>query len=473
MVSNGGFPQKAAWVTILLVIAVYSIVRFVGLGHSPPGFYTDEAVVAAESVALLQTGYNSHHEHTLFTPMEAGGYASATHLYPKAFWIALTGCSIPALRAYAALEATLLLAGLYVLARSRIGPRAAVFVVLAGCLSPWIFLFSRIAADDPLLSLGGVVWGMYFFLRSPSWKDAMIAAICFSIAIYAYSSARVTLLLLGPLLLWVKQPEAPATPRYLAAFLGTGLVLCLPMIFGILHGPVLSRYAVVGVFSPVHVRAAGLPTAFGEFLDNIRQSLAPDFLFVSGDADLRQSTQFTGQFSWLDTFALLLGVVLLMLGIIRSRRLALNRFIVLCGAGFVIGIVPAALTLGGTHPTRGSECWPFLALVTGFILARAEQRWTWALPAGAAVAAAFAVGFLRNYFLVYPETVRGDFHVARLEAAEYGQATGDWRRLARWTRADPPLSVRYYLIAYGGKNFEESGRLYEQLQADLAAESAR
>ena len=473
MVSTGSFLQQAAWKVILLLIVVVSVGRFVGLGQSPPGFYTDEAVVAAEAISLLQTGYNSHHQHTLFTPMEAGGYASATHLYPKSLWIALAGYSIPALRAYAGLEATLLLAGVFILARSRLGTRAAVVALLAGCLSPWIFVFSRIAADDPLLSLCGLVWGMYFFLRSPSWKDAIVAAVCFSVAIYAYSSARVTLLFLGPLLVWVKQVEIKVTFRYLAVFAGTGLFLCVPIIMGIFQGAVLSRYAVVGVFSPAHLRVVSFAAACEEFLSNIRLSLAPDFLFVSGDADIRQSTQFTGQFSWLDTFALLLGVGLLGLAVIRNGQLPLNRFVVVCGAGFVIGTFPAALTMGGTHATRGSECWVFVALLTGFILARAEQRWSWAVPVGAFVAAAFTVGFARDYFLVYPETVRGDFHVARLEAAEYGRATGDWRRLARWTRADPPLSVRYYLMAYGGWSFEESGPLFEKLRADLAAEARK
>lgn len=468
MVSNGNGLQKAAWATILVLIGVFSIVRFIGLAKSPPGLYADEAVVAVEAIALWQTGFNAHHEHTLFTPMEAGGYASATHLYPKALWIAIAGYSIPALRAYAGLEATLLLAGLFFLARSRWGTRTAVFVLLAGCLSPWIFLFSRMAVDDPMLSLCGLVWGMYFFLRSPAWMDAIIAAICFSVSVYAYSSARVTLLFLVPILLWVKRPDQKLTFRYLAAFGFTGLFLCAPLIIGALQGTLLSRYAVVGLFSRAHLEDTSFATALGEFLYNVRLHLAPDYLFISGDANLRHSTQFTGEFSWLDMFALLLGVVLVGLATVRSGRLPANRFIVLCVAGFVVGIIPAALTMGGVpHAIRGSDCWPFVALLTGFMLAQAEQRWSWALPACALVAVAFAVGFLRDYFQDYPRRARDDFQVARLEAAEHGQATGDWQLLARLTRNDPPLAVRYYLMAYAGRSFEESARLFDGLVPEL------
>jgi hypothetical protein len=468
MVANGTGPQKAAWATILLLIGVFSVGRFVGLEKSPPGLYADEAVVTTEAIALLQTGFNSHHEHTLFTPMEAGGYASPTHLYPKAAWIALAGYSIPALRLYAGVEATLLLAGLFFLARSRLGPRAAVFVLLAGCLSPWIFQFSRIATDDPMLSLCGLVWGMYFFFRSTALADAIIAAVCFSVSVYGYASARVTLPFLVPLLLWVKQPDRKATFRYLAAFVVTGLVVCAPLILGALRGTLLSRYAVIGIFAPAHLQGTSFPAALGEFLYNVRLHLAPDYLFVSGDANLRHSTQFTGEFSWLDTFALLLGVALLGLATVRSGRLPVNRFIVLCAAGFVVGIFPSALTWEGVpHAIRGSECWVFVALLTGFILSQAEQRWRWALPAGALVSVTFAVGFLWHYFRVYPREARDEFQVTRLEAAEHGRATGDWQPLARLTRHDPPLAIRYYLIAYAGLTFDESSHLFAQLPPTL------
>ena len=84
MVSIGTGSQRIAWTILLLLIAIYSIIRFVGLEKSPPGLHADEAVVATEAIALVQTGFNSEHEHRLFTPMEAGGYASPTHLHPKA-----------------------------------------------------------------------------------------------------------------------------------------------------------------------------------------------------------------------------------------------------------------------------------------------------------------------------------------------------------------------------------------------------
>ncbi len=463
MLSGGSVLQKAAWTCILLLIGFYSIVRFVGLEKSPPGLHADEAVVAAEAIALLQTGSNSRREHTLFTPMEAGGYASPTHLYPKAAWILIAGYSIAALRAYAGLEATLLLAGLFFLARSRLGTRAAVFVLLAGCLSPWIFQFSRMAVDDPMLSLGGLVWGMYFFLRSRTSADAIAAAVCFSVSAYAYSSARVILPFLFPLLLWVRQPEGKITFRYLAFFGSTGLILCAPIILGALQGTLLSRYAVVGIFSPGNLQGTSLSAAFGEFFYNIRLHLAPDYLFLNGDANLRHSTQFTGQFSWLDTSALVLGLVMFGLAAFRSGHLPKDRFIVLCVIGFVVGIFPAALTLDSPHSIRGSGCWPFVALLTGFILMRAEQRWSWALPVCAAVALVFSWGFLRDYFQAYPGRVRDEFQVARLEAAEHGRATGDWQRLARLTQNDPQPAIRYYLMAYAGRNFEESGALFKGL----------
>src|SRR6185503_12093383 len=111
---------------------------------------------------------------------------------------------------------------------------------------------------------------------------------------------------------------------------------------------------------------------------------------------------------------------------------------------FVVGIFPSALTWDGVpHAIRGSECWPFVALLTGFIIAQAEQRWTWALPACALVAVVFAAGFLRDYFQAFPLRARDEFQVARKEAAEHGRTTGDWRPFILFTRSDPPTAVRY------------------------------
>ncbi len=335
---------------ILLLIGVFSIVRFIGLDQAPPGFYSDEATVATESIALLETGYNSQHHHVMFTPVTGGGYVPLTHVIPKALWIAIAGYSITALRAYAGLEASLLIMGLYCLARSRIDARAAIFVALAGCLSPWIFQYSRIAVADPMLSLCGLIWGMYFMLRSPKLADAILAAFCFSLSAYADAQVQVVLPFLVPLLFWVKQPESKLTLAYVAVFAIIGLVLCAPTLLGLLHGTLLARYAVVGVFSPAHLQYRGVASSWSEFLYNLRLHLAPDYLFQTGDANLRHSTQFTGEFSWLDTFALLLGLVLFGVAAARTRHLPINRFVVLCVAGFVLGIIPAALTWEGRAP---------------------------------------------------------------------------------------------------------------------------
>lgn len=464
MVSHWSGPKKTAWAAILLLIGAFAIARFVGLDRAPPGLYPDEAVVAAEAISLIETGFNSNRERTLFTPMADGGYASPTHLYPKALWMRIAGYSIPAIRAYAGLEALLLLAGLFFLGRSRLGTPAGVYVLLAGSLSPWIFQFSRVAVDDPVLCLSGIVWGMYFFLRSPKAIDGIVAAFCFSVAVYAYSSARVTLPFLVPLMLWVKWPGQQVSFRYLAGFMGTGLLLCSPMIIGTIQGTLLSRYTVVGIFTPAHLQGASLSAVLAEFVSNIAQHLFPDYLFISGDANLRHSTQFTGQFSWLDSSALMVALVLFGQAAIRTGRLPVNRFVVFCVAGFLVGILPAALTHQALpHSIRGSACWPFVALLTGFAIGRAEQRWPVALPAFTLVAAIYSVGFLWHYFQVYPREARDWFNATRLEAAEHGRASGDWQRLEKLTRNYPPLAVRYYLIVYAGKSFEESGRFFEGL----------
>ena len=50
-------------VTILLTLVLGSVVRFVALESSPPGFFFDEAVIAVHSMCPRQTGHDAYGKH--------------------------------------------------------------------------------------------------------------------------------------------------------------------------------------------------------------------------------------------------------------------------------------------------------------------------------------------------------------------------------------------------------------------------
>jgi hypothetical protein len=447
---------------VLAVIGAMAVVRFCRLETAPPGFYNDEAHIAAHVICLSRTGHDAGgQDWPLFSGSGGGGYATPTHLYPTVIWIRIFGTSIRAFRAYAAWTMCVAIAGLFLLSRLFLGTRGATCVALAACVWPWMFQFSRLAVDDPAMFVLGLSWGLYFFLRSPRLVDAVAAAFFLSAAAYAYPAGRIALPLLMLPTLWLKLTRLGINRRYIITFCVAGVAFCLPLIDQIVNGTLMTRYAVVGIFSEHYRRVHGLTWtgACGVFFGNYLRHFGPNYLFVHGDANLRHSSQFCGELSWLDIAALAGGIIVLAWKIIRRRRVGWSPWAAFCAAGFLIGIVPAALTWEGVpHSLRSAASWPFLCMLSGYIIWKCEQRWPASLLAFAAIALAFAAGLTRYYFRVYPARAASAFQVPVKQGAEYGRKTGDWGpfRAAARDESYDDAACAYFLMAYGGKSCDEA-----------------
>lgn len=454
-----------AWYVAIALIGLMGVIRFWGLDASPPGFFMDEAYIGAHVLCLAHTGHDADgRAWPLFSPSGGGGYASPTHLYPAALWVRCFGGSIVALRAYAAATMSLALVGLFFLARTLMGLRGAVYALLAASLSPFFFQFSRMAFDDPAAFLLGLTWGMYFFVRSPRWIDSLLAALFLSLSAYAYPSGRIILPLVFGLLLWLKWKRRELRAANIGIFLAAVGLLCIPVAIQTLRGGLMARYDAVGLFSPQYRQAQHLEGSrvWLAFFKNYLLHFGPGYLFLHGDANLRHNPAFSGELSWFDIAALLLGLIYLVAGRGKSwKEFRLNPVAVFCVAGFVIGVLPAALTWEGVpHSLRSAASWVFVALFTGWLVSTIEPRWQWPAPALTAVAAAFAVGFLYYYFAVYPTEAEPYFQSLVKDAAEYAQATGDWDkfRAAAIAEAYDEHGCRYFLMQYGGMDCQAARR---------------
>ncbi|HZZ57336.1 MAG TPA: hypothetical protein VFE31_05860, partial [Opitutaceae bacterium] len=239
---------------------------------------------------------------------------------------------------------------------------------------------------------------------------------------------------------------------FVAVMLGVGAVLCLPILIGALRHTLTGRYEEVGMLTQGYRDAHGLHTWWeiaDAVLANIGAHLTAGYLFVHGDHNPRHSTGWVGELSWIDDAALVLGLLLMARTIWRRGRLRVEPFFLLCLAGFVIGTLPAAITMEGIpHALRSCCCWPFMALISGCILERADARWCWTAAATALVAAAFAAGFYRNYFNVYPHQVGGAYDEDVKHAAVVGRDRGDWSGFIRLAPHITPRLTEYYLIQY-------------------------
>jgi hypothetical protein len=442
--------RSAAMGTLFLVGWTWIVVRFLGLEVSPPGFFMDEATPAVHAMCLAQTGKNLDGQAwPLYSHAAGGGHHPLTLLVFDIAWTKFFGTSRAAFRAVAAFFILVTCAGLFLLARElaarmSVAPddeRAASavrafpwLVLFAALLSPWGFQFSRVAWEAPLapafmvVALYALFHGFRVGRQLFAWST--VAGLCAAASMTSYPPMRAVVPLVFAMtvsLLWLAETSWRARWNLLKGALvtlavtGTCMLSTLQMLG---QGKINERMNNIAIWRPdwVKDRIGGTPHWIfyvETFLDNMVAHLRPSFLFFTGDASLRHSPRITGHLSPVDMLALLLVAGALAgatLRLLRGRgpspaaqagapSLALRWLvtIALCAVlGGFFGVVPSALTFDGIpHALRAIGAWPFIALFTGSVLAIAQSRRRWVVPALAFVSLVYTLCFFPAYFHAY------------------------------------------------------------------------
>ena len=146
--------------------------------------------------------------------------------------------------------------------------------------------------------------------------SVLATGVLLSLAMYSYPPARVQVPLVFAALVAYEMSSATSPneqqrrhlslQQSLIALLSLVLVSA-PLIQRMLSGELQGRFQMLSVFNDIYVTQFGQPT-FGLktrlFLSSLAQHFSPRFLFLSGDANLRHSTNWGGVWSWLDIFVL-------------------------------------------------------------------------------------------------------------------------------------------------------------------------
>ena len=75
---------------MIYILTLLNAIKFLGLGYSPPGFYIDEAVGAAEVICLAQTGSDlASLRYPLFA--QASALYTPAYLYGELVWTSIFG----------------------------------------------------------------------------------------------------------------------------------------------------------------------------------------------------------------------------------------------------------------------------------------------------------------------------------------------------------------------------------------------
>lgn len=384
------------------LIIFLNFFRFIGLESSPPGFYVDEAAGAVQAICIWEGGTDFYGNFLpLFSPGVSDAFYTPVYLYGAALWSGMFGNSIYAFRAFITLVSCATILFFYLWVKNISTRNIALFATLSASIMPWSFQFSRIAWDPPvgIFFLVAALWFCY------QYRKPLLTALLFSIAAYSYSPLRISI----PILLIFLPGVSKREKIHICIW---GLIFAIPLLIQMQVPEFTARSELLALWAKYPSNQFSTLSVWELIIVGFKQffsHLSIQFLFLSGDQNIRHSIQYFGELSWLDFFALVFGIIYIFNALIKNKSTIFSsqekQILVISLLGIAANILPAALAnQGAPHALRSIGCWPFYALLTGCFL-NILGRW---IPSKIvriftyAITLIFFSLFAWRYFFEYP-----------------------------------------------------------------------
>jgi hypothetical protein len=472
--------MSVRWIILITIIA--SLSRLFFLASSPPGFYIDEAAGATNAICFAQTHASELGDRwpIFFAAFDrsSGAFFTAPYIYPVSVWLEVFGTSAAAFRGFVALCSVLSILALFLLGKTLRDAETGWYVALAASISPWIFQFSRIAWDPPVAMMF-LAWSLYFLFSAIEIWSFIVSGGLLAVSAYAYPPLRAQIILLIPALLWVrwrlKESTTTTTPVVsISAWLGGLGFVSIPLALAIISGEIQGRFNFLSVFAPgvLQERYHNGSPIFGLILllKNFFAHLTPSFLLLAGDSNLRHSTGRFGILSWLDAFAVILFISLILKWLrLRKEGSAIkietrNTFLIpaLGLFGFFTGIGAASLTWEGIpHALRSLGGSPFLAIFTGFVLRESTRKSERMKFSVAVIATLFFTCFAWIYFGEYKTTSELWFDQPILDSAKQAAITHNWQGFVQSANGYQDSALKYHFMNEGHFTCEQVRQIFK------------
>ncbi len=466
--------KKISCALIILTIIVINILRFCWLDDVPYGFNVDE-LAGAVSIQCLETQGTDAHliPHPLFFEQHYGTPKPPVYAYPAALWVKIFGPTVDKLRAFTAFFNVLTVIGIFFVGRLLLGTSYGLLGAFIASLSPWCWNLSRIGYESTFCATF-IIWGLFFFLRSPKVLDKVWAGLLFACALYVYPPARMQVpLFLITLFIYQFQIKTLNKKNFIAFVLAL-VIPCIPLIHGTLFGNLQERFKGISIANEEFLHSIGKTKSIHDlseiFLKNYFSHFTPQYLFVTGDPSWEHSTQHVGLLSWVEILGLLCLVGFLIFQFKATR--AHHWWLIFLFINILISIIPAALTQGGLPSNlRTVSALPFSCLLLAYGLWMLTQRWQATFIIVTVTGIIFAFVFLRGYFTVYPKESMGWFSFWTKEEALHAKTKEDWVKfMVRYQEND--YHFRYYLMNYHGDSCSSSRAMWMDMRHALGLPKA-
>lgn len=421
--------KKKETLVLIVILLIAAIVRFWQLGKNPVSLYWDEAAIVLDAYSISQTGKDMNN-HSWLQPVlgSYGDFKAPVLIWLSSLAAHFFGVHPLTVRLPVALFSVLTVYLVYLLVKKMMFfdpkltasysklPLLSAFIV---SISPWSVHFARLGFESSLSVAFLLLTLLAFleFLQRQKNIYLFLAAPLAALAVYTYYSLRLILPLLAVALLVIfyRQLKHHLFKVILAG--AAFIALLLPMILSpyyqrsqeyrlnnnnlIHHNQVIaesSRYLErydSSLFSRlVYHRYLLLGR---DFLVNMSSHFDIDFLFLRGDANLRQHSGYFGEF--LLVFLPFYGVGMYLL--FKHFRSYSSK---LLGTLLLLAPIPAAMVYEVPHASRAIYLFVPFAIIIAWGLhecMNGAKRW---ILVGLALAILVNAGlFYADYFIEYPK----------------------------------------------------------------------
>jgi hypothetical protein len=475
------------WLIGLIILGLF--LRLVAFGRVPVSPYWDEMAIWADARSIVETGRDLH-DRVWFQPLfiSYGDFKLPVYIWLTALSSLVFNEIFPAVRFPSLLAGLSMIPGVYLLLRF-LQPKEKSLLPLLGAgtvaIMPWSLHFSQVGFEGHV-GAAFLLWSvvaLWSSLRAQSTKPQLVriilSALLGTAAVYTYFSVRFVwpVVWLAPLVLWFPQFRR----RFWQFAIGLAIwgLLLIPMYradfyqasnqfrlsaANILNQPgqpdeinlwrqrsgntIVSRL----VFNRYTFVTRDLARNYWAFLD-------PGYLFLTGDPNLRHSSQTTGLLYLSLAPFFILGI----LSLVR-RQPILAAYL---GLWWAAGILPAAVPTDVPHALRSLNTLPVFAVLTAFGL---QSAWS-SLPErklrrfplrywlGALMVGLLSLEVIRweyGWLKVYPRISDQEWQDGYLPTARYVQSVRDKYTFVYVDQFDERFFL--YYLPYSGLTWQEIQR---------------
>jgi 4-amino-4-deoxy-L-arabinose transferase-like glycosyltransferase len=405
-------------VSALVLLSLSVFLHFWKIGEIPPGFYWDEASISYNAYSLAETGKDEEGRTLPLFCKCFSYYADPAIIYSAVPVVKIFGLSKAVCRSVSAFY--LICASVFFVFLSYSHVRNKWIALTAGFLFsilPWVFPTSRAIVIGYAPMLLCIVAGWLFLIKAMgrnNWKYAVIAGLCWSMVMYCYSSGRPFSALALVLFVIAFNFRLIKRIKVFAIFVISYFCASIPLIIAVVNNPAV----IVSRFSDINVWSDG--AKFGEVLTRIliryAEYFSPDFLFISGDPELRHNAGCSGELYIFMAPFIIAGFY----SSIKSFRWnPYSRFLI-----YAVLAYPAAavLTMDRMHSARcmnGAPFWCILALIGFYSIWTYKPKFRIAVIAVLCFSVIEVSVYFVNYFGKYAVDSRGSFYASFSETVEH------------------------------------------------------